>query len=867
MKGKLLLVVGLLVLFGSLASADLYNYEITSNTTLTNYQVALNCTTGNITVWHGGAQIPYYWDADSNKTWVKLNLTANTPEYIDIKSATSDTSDGTQVFDLFDDFLGTSLNTSKWTEYQNDSGASYTISDSKITLSPTADVSNAVALKSAATFTNDIIVEAKINPQSDFYYDLGLITIADVLTDVWHINEDDNLGYSMLAQEVTDSSYGYYLRRRDSGSYTTLDGPSGGGQTLQEITYKLIYTSSGDLKGYVYFDDGSLWTTLSATDTAYLSDAKHVVIWQGEYSDGKGAPSAWDWVLVRKYSNANITVTNYTAGIEIIAPTNSTYFAGNQINATVYTSSNTTIDVYLDNNFIKSVDVTTGDNVFPLNLSSTQNTYNLTVVNSSNSSIYSTVFFTALHSKIAGHNFPSQMLKGQNADISYNVQVVYPYSIQNYSLLINNATTNLLIDYVNSADYSNDIWSGTVVNYNYYTTTYFTQDINTVNFSIYDNYSGTQWDNTTVNASNFSIAPCSTNPSITLKVYNESDNTHLSSGNDYLSVFTLFTDHYNQTFSFENKSVGDVSFCISPTWASIQTNATIEYSHTNMSLRKWWLDNATLTNSTQTVKMYLLPSSDSQLITFSLKDKAGLSKEGYVLQFLKWYADENEYIPVAEVKTDQNGEGGTYLKMFDTWYEVLVLYNGAVVQRMSPMQILDYTVDFTYEEGISNIAEQIGDFAYTCSESGGIISCTVADTSGLAEQWGLEVYQQGYFTNTLVSNQTLTASSGSLIYTLPDSSHDYYYSLYTVVGGSKYPLTSNVVQIPISTEFGQSGVVAAVFLVLTMTLAVAGYPTLIFIVLVFTVVMSVILHFLYLTTFGIIGLIVVAGILLFKGRK
>ena len=203
-------------------------------------------------------------------------------------------------------FLDILTSTEKWKEY--DSGGSYSVADSKVTLSPTPNAANAVAIRSTLGVVNDIIVETKVDPSSDTYYGLGLITSSNILTNTWQMYELDNIGYALSAQEITSTEYGYKIYRRDSGSKVGLTDFAGASQTLQPIIYKLVYSATGELKGYVYFLDGTEWANLSATDTTYLSNSKHIVLWQGEYSTGLGGPSDWDWVRVRKYAYPEPTV-------------------------------------------------------------------------------------------------------------------------------------------------------------------------------------------------------------------------------------------------------------------------------------------------------------------------------------------------------------------------------------------------------------------------------------------------------------------------------------------------------------------------------------------------------------------------------
>lgn len=291
---------------------------------LTDYQVKIILDGSNVGQnfdWsRGGADLRFFdeagnklsywlekWDEVNKQAvvWVKVKLIkANSSITIYMyygNTAAQSESDGNAVFEFFDDFEGTSLDTSKWEAFA--SGGNYSVANSYVTLSPVPNQTNAVALRSNVQFVNDIIVEAKVNPTSNTYYDMGLILNKNILTNSWHLTETDNLGYSLEAQTVTETDYGYHLVKRISGSRTALTPLIGGGQTLQEIIYQFAYLSDGTLIGQVIFLDGTIWATLQATDTTYLNDNKYIVIWQGEYYQGWGGPSSWDWVRTRKYAD------------------------------------------------------------------------------------------------------------------------------------------------------------------------------------------------------------------------------------------------------------------------------------------------------------------------------------------------------------------------------------------------------------------------------------------------------------------------------------------------------------------------------------------------------------------------------------
>ena len=214
--------------------------------------------------------------------------------------------DPEQVFMFFDDFDKGILDTEKWVEF--DSGGTYEFTDSCIYLKPILYQNNGVALRSKIRVTNNIEVRARVIAETDTYYDLGIVKNPDILTNSWHGSEAGNIGYWLEAQHISSSENKYILRRRDPGSSTNLaETPEK--PIKYELEYILRYRDDGTLEGLGILPDGSVWFSLSAKDTTYLSDEKYVVIWQGAYSDGRGGYSKWDWVLVRKYTDPEPSVS------------------------------------------------------------------------------------------------------------------------------------------------------------------------------------------------------------------------------------------------------------------------------------------------------------------------------------------------------------------------------------------------------------------------------------------------------------------------------------------------------------------------------------------------------------------------------
>ena len=174
---------------------------------------------------------------------------------------------------------------------------------------------------STATFTNGFAIRARRKYTKDHYVDIsiGNGTLQDLddggQSKWWHTTQGD--GYSWPQQDLT----AHYITKTPSGAAKTKlandDSNSWGAtNTFEEIEF--IYDSSGLLK---WIRNGV--EKLSATNTSYLSSDKYLLLSQGEYSDGHGGDSYYDWIRIRKYTSSEPTTS---VGAEIKVVINNTIF-------------------------------------------------------------------------------------------------------------------------------------------------------------------------------------------------------------------------------------------------------------------------------------------------------------------------------------------------------------------------------------------------------------------------------------------------------------------------------------------------------------------------------------------------------------
>jgi hypothetical protein len=256
-----------------------------------------------------GVTLLDYWmeskvDGDYAVFWVKVADDLSTiPATIYIyygKSDAATTSNGDNTFLLFDDFLGNSLDSNKWTTVIRGDGGSVSVANSEVTLNPNDNTISSASIQSMAAFTNNILIriKRKYTAGTEDYLDtsLGAGSVVDEMGNsywCWHTTLKSGFNW------IYHSAYGGYagLRRMPaSGAYIELSITS---KDLFDTSYKihdLVYTSNGVLEWIV---DGV--QQYSATDSNFLTNNKKILISQGEFLNGQGANTVIDYVFVRKY--------------------------------------------------------------------------------------------------------------------------------------------------------------------------------------------------------------------------------------------------------------------------------------------------------------------------------------------------------------------------------------------------------------------------------------------------------------------------------------------------------------------------------------------------------------------------------------
>ncbi|OYT63037.1 hypothetical protein B6U67_03780 [Methanosarcinales archaeon ex4484_138] len=271
--------------------------DISPATPVDNYQVKVELTTTNFDYSKAkanGEDIRFYdsvenelsywieeWNASGTSTiWVKVANSGTSTIYMWYgNSSASSASDGDATFEFFDDFEGTSLDTSKW---DDSSAGSYSIADSAIGM--TGDWNDKIIKTAKTDFAMPLIVELKIKA-STTDTDIDLVVPFNWVP--W-ASGGDSCRWDVDASEKLEIRIGgdYYIH----------------GSGFPDTNWhraRAIFTSS----------EFKIWTDW---DTEYSDSGSptNTVGWLGVFADPEAGRTGYvDWYAVRKYTSPEPTTT------------------------------------------------------------------------------------------------------------------------------------------------------------------------------------------------------------------------------------------------------------------------------------------------------------------------------------------------------------------------------------------------------------------------------------------------------------------------------------------------------------------------------------------------------------------------------
>lgn len=328
----------------------------------------------------------------------------------------------------------------------------------------------------------------------------------------------------------------------------------------------------------------------------------------------------------------------------------------------------------------------------------------------------------------------------------------------------------------------------------------------------------------------------------------------------------------NYSFKFENTDTYHI--CIYPSWEEYEVDATIEYYETGYTRRNYFLSNATINNVTSDINLYLLSSAMATNIQFLAKDVYHNLQENVIIKAQRFYTSENEYITVAMGRTGFDGVAGIPLRQ-NIWYRYILERENAVLRTYNPMYLTESELELYIEQ-----AERIeffmywGTVAHSCSynnDSQNLI-CTFSDTSGKMVEVKLMAEERRLVGNFVtVCENTTVSTSGTLACSLAahqNKTINYYlYGRFCCSEETFMVMESGILDLHDAFSYGMIGVLITFILVLTAGMTGIWNPAVSIVLTMVALFASITMQLITVGPAAFMGLVVVAGLIVFKMRS
>lgn len=225
--------------------------------------------------------------------------------------------------------------------------------------------------------------------------------------------------------------------------------------------------------------------------------------------------------------------------------------------------------------------------------------------------------------------------------------------------------------------------------------------------------------------------------------------------------------------SFDIQNTTEAILCISPDDRVHKTDATIEYSEDsgNTVDRNYYFQNATLTNTTQHIPLYLLESSFATTFILKARDNNLIPIENALIFIQKFYPEDGVFRTVQISKTDDTGTTVGFFEIDTVLYRFLIVKDNEVLLltaegKVSPETAAPFILTFT--KGSENILgapfEDLPNLVANLSvnRTTNVIMYTYIDTSGTTSFGRLLVQEEG-LTTTTICNINSTQASATLV--------------------------------------------------------------------------------------------------------
>ena len=313
------------------------------------------------------------------------------------------------------------------------------------------------------------------------------------------------------------------------------------------------------------------------------------------------------------------------------------------------------------------------------------------------------------------------------------------------------------------------------------------------------------------------------------------------------------------------------AICLFPSYASYTTYAQLEFNSPGYSKKLYYLANATLTNETKYVDLFL--NNQSSQIKFTVVDNDDDPLQDAYIKVLSYDLPTNSYKVSEILKTDTDGVAyGQLVKSTGDnshWYQFIIEYNYQVRLTTEPTKLTEDTKIFriglvdTYFDQITAKNKISSTLSYT--EDTNNFNLVYSDPSGTLNTFCLKAEKVGINAKQLINQTCQSSSAGTILLAKgqnPENS-TILATAYMTMSDSSFILdTLNVDGTTTYKTFGTTGIFVTFLMTLTLVAVGIFSPAVATIMAMTGVIVSIIMNLFYLQwsmviTFIILGILTI----------
>lgn len=393
-------------------------------------------------------------------------------------------------------------------------------------------------------------------------------------------------------------------------------------------------------------------------------------------------------------------------------------------------------------------------------------------------------------------------------------------------------------------------------------------------------YNGSKRTHTTetdnINVYMIKLKNCDVNDLITLNytLRNEKYNTPINATLE--QSFSVYNGVITRNYSFSTTDYYK-EICIYPKWAKYRIDNINYYYNTVYKPRFYNIKNTEISNSTQTIILYLSEYAEEVLVY--VKDNNNNPLSNVIVKALKYYPSLNEYKTITQSMTDDDGKAMLYLDVGLIYYKFIIESDGVVLKTTNPMTITcsagyscpPYYINIYVEDKQQSNFDYIKDIAYHCrlNTTSSNLICSVIDTRLFSTDSRLVVYKKGAFDFNKICDITGDTAGSEIICNLGNLTDNIFkYNLYVKLNNEYLLLENEIIDLkdkPIN--FGIDGLLLSFIIILTLSFVGIWNAQVSIFLSILGIIAGYTIGFVTISISSLISLILVAIILIIRGNR